>query len=36
MASRFIKNSGTLLTGNIIAQGIAFLAYVVLLRLFTP
>ena len=36
MASRFIKNSGTLLTGNVIAQGIAFLAYVVLLRLFTP
>ena len=36
MASRFIKNSGTLLTGNVIAQGIAFIAYVVLLRLFTP
>lgn len=36
MASRFIKNSGTLLTGNIIAQGIAFLAYTLLLRLFTP
>ena len=36
MASRFIKNSGTLLTGNVIAQGLAFVAYLVLLRLFTP
>ncbi len=36
MATRFIKNSGTLLTGNIIAQGLAFAAYTVLLRLFTP
>ncbi len=36
MASHFIKNSGTLLTGNIIAQGIAFVTYTLLLRLFTP
>ena len=36
MATRFIKNSGTLLTGNVIAQGLAFVAYTLLLRLFTP
>ena len=33
---RFIKDSGTLLWGNLVAQGIAFVAYIVLLRLFTP
>ena len=33
---RFIKDSGTLLWGNLVAQGIAFAAYIVLLRLFTP
>jgi len=36
MLSPFIRNSGTLLTGNVVAQGLAFLAYIVLLRLFTP
>ena len=36
MPSHFIHNSGTLLTGNVVAQGLAFLAYVLLLRLFTP
>ena len=36
MPSHFIRNSGTLLTGNVVAQGLAFLAYVLLLRLFTP
>ena len=32
----FLRDSGTLLTGNVIAQGIGFLAYLVLGRLFTP
>ena len=32
----FLRDSGTLLTGSVIAQGIAFLAYLVLGRLFTP
>lgn len=32
----FIRQSGTLLSGNVVAQGIAFLAYFLLLRLFTP
>ena len=36
MPSHFIRNSGTLLTGNVVAQGLAFLAYLLLLRLFTP
>lgn len=36
MSSHFIRNSGTLLTGNVVAQGLAFLAYLLLLRLFTP
>ncbi len=36
MASHFIKNSGTLLTGNAVAQGLAFVAYLLLMRLFTP
>ena len=36
MQSHFIRNSGTLLTGNVVAQGLAFLAYMLLLRLFTP
>ncbi len=36
MSSRFVKNSGTLLSGSIIAQGIAFAAYLLLSRLFTP
>lgn len=31
-----LKNAGTLLTGNMVAQGIAFLAYLLLCRLFTP
>lgn len=31
-----IKNAGTLLTGNVVAQGIAFLSYLLLSRLFTP
>ena len=36
MSSRFIKNSGILLSGNALAQGLAFAAYLILLRLFTP
>ena len=32
----FLRDSGTLLSGSLIAQGIAFLAYLVLGRLFTP
>ena len=36
MPSHFIRNSDTLLTGNVVAQGLAFLAYLLLLRLFTP
>lgn len=32
----FVKDSGTLLSGNLIAQGVAFAAYFVLGRLFTP
>ena len=31
-----IKNAGTLLTGNVVGQGIAFLSYLLLGRLFTP
>lgn len=31
-----IKNAGTLLTGNVVGQGIAFLSYLLLSRLFTP
>lgn len=31
-----IKNAGTLLSGNVIGQGIAFLSYLLLSRLFTP
>ncbi len=34
--NRFLRDSGTLLTGSLIAQGFAFLAYLVLGRLFTP
>ena len=34
--SHFVRDTGTLLTGNLIAQGVAFLAYLVLGRLFTP
>lgn len=34
--SSSIKNAGTLLSGNIIAQGIAFVSYLLLSRLFTP
>ena len=34
--NRFLRDSGTLLSGSLIAQGIAFLAYLVLGRLFTP
>ncbi len=36
MSSTFIKNSGTLLSGSVIAQGVAFAAYLLLSRLFTP
>lgn len=36
MPSRFIKNSGILLSGNVLAQGLAFAAYLILLRLFSP
>ena len=36
MSSHFVKNSGTLLTGSVVAQGVAFLAYLLLSRLFTP
>ena len=36
LRSRFVKDSGTLLSGSVVAQGIAFAAYVVLLRFFTP
>lgn len=32
----FIKDTGTLISGNILAQGIAFLAYLLLTRLYTP
>ena len=32
----FLRDTGTLLSGSLIAQGIAFLAYLVLGRLFTP
>lgn len=31
-----IRNAGTLLTGNVVGQGIAFLSYLLLGRLFTP
>ena len=31
-----IKNAGTLLGGNVVGQGIAFLSYLLLCRLFTP
>lgn len=34
--SHWIKDSGKLLSANIVAQGVAFLAYMVLSRLFTP
>lgn len=33
---RFLKDSGTLLSGNLVAQGAAFAAYLLLARLFTP
>ena len=33
---RSIKNAGTLMTGNVVGQGIAFLSYLLLSRLFTP
>jgi O-antigen/teichoic acid export membrane protein len=32
----FLRDTGTLLSGSLIAQGVAFLAYLVLGRLFTP
>ena len=35
MSSRFVKNAGTLLSGSVIAQGIAFVAYLLLSRLYT-
>lgn len=34
--SRFVRDSGTLLLGSVVAQGVAFLAYLLLARLFTP
>lgn len=34
--NRFFRDTGTLLTGNVIAQGIAFAAYLLLGRLYTP
>lgn len=36
MQSRFVRDSGTLLSGNVVAQGISFAAYLALSRLFTP
>lgn len=33
---QFVRDSGTLLSGNLIAQGVAFLAYLILCRLFSP
>lgn len=36
LKSKFVKDSGTLLSGNVLAQGISFAAYLVLSRLFTP
>lgn len=36
LKSRFVKDSGTLLSGNVVAQGVAFAAYLVLSRLFPP
>lgn len=33
-SSRFVRDSGTLLSGNVIAQGVSFAAYLVLSRLF--
>lgn len=36
LKSRFVKDSGTLLSGNMVAQGVGFAAYLVLSRLFTP
>ena len=35
MSYRFVKNAGTLLSGSVIAQGIAFVAYLLLSRLYT-
>ena len=34
--SQFVRHAGTLLSGNVVAQGIAFLSYLLLSRLFTP
>lgn len=36
MKSGFVKDSGTLISGNVAAQAIALLAYLLLTRLFTP
>lgn len=36
MSSRFVRDSGTLLSGNMVAQGVSFLSYLVLTRLFSP
>lgn len=36
LKSKFVKDSGTLLSGNVVAQGVSFAAYLVLSRLFTP
>lgn len=36
LSSRFVRNSGTLLSGSVVAQGIAFAAYLLLGRLYTP
>ena len=34
--SRFVRNSGTLLSGSMVAQGITFVAYLLLSRLYLP
>ena len=34
--SRFVRNSGTLLSGSVVAQGITFVAYLLLSRLYLP
>lgn len=36
LKSQFVRDSGTLLSGNVVAQGITFLAYLILCRLFSP
>lgn len=36
LKSRFVRDTGTLFSGNVVAQGISFAAYLALSRLFTP